>query len=963
MNFSKEGVKKRQKKLTSKNQRYSRRFFIDFFKIVFACVVLVVLILAGAGFGMIKGILDDSPDIESVDIKPKGFKTIIYDENGTEERELSTINSNRVFVGYEDIPDQMKNAVVAIEDERFWKHNGIDMKGIFRALSRDVISRNFSEGASTITQQLIKNSVFNVGMDEVTKLQKIERKVQEQFLAMDLEKKYSKEDILEAYLNTIYLGEGVNGVEAAANRYFDKSVKDLTLSEISVIAGIPKNPYLFNPIDYPEYNDNRRTDVLDKMLENGYITKKEYKEAINDNVYDRIQEVKKVSDENYEVNSFYEDAIMNALHDEFMELYDMSDEQAWNELYTGGYQIYSVQDKGMQEIVDRKINDPEYYPSSNEVALEYKLTLMDKDTEETYNYDNNTLVSYYQILNEDDDYDNIYDSEEDARSAANKYKEAMINKTKAIVLAEEFNTSIQPQASVSIIDQSTGYIKAIGGGRGEKKENLSFNRATDALRQPGSTFKVLASFLPYIDVEGGLGSVFDDAPYTYDESTGGGEVRNWYGSYYGPSNLRKAIAQSMNVIAVKAITEVTPKVAYDYLLKEGFTSLVEYDNGYSDIHQATALGGLTQGIKNIEITAAYAGIANMGTYTKPVYYSKVYDHDGECIIDNTNPADRSHKMCEATTAYQLIDGMKECVTTGTGTPARMQTGIQCAGKTGTTSNSYDYWFCGFTPYLTASVWNGYDYQKEEPDTALHKALWRDIMDEIAEKYGHSTEADWEVPSGLEKVSVCADTGLLPTETCNVLTDWFTEDHAPQKYCKGHLRSITLCKQSHLIATNACPEKETFTVKYGENGAKVLVGATFPYNQDVFSSTCPIHPEVVNGVTITTGCDPGGQISPTVTISSGTSTTIYVTPAPGYVIADVTVDGASIGPNPAVQLDNVTENHSVYAYFKPAEGQVQTATPEEQGGVQPDTEAPPAPQPEPDTEAPPAPEEGSGDQPG
>ena len=533
-----------------------------------------------------------------------------------------------------------------------------------------------------------------------------------------------------------------------------------------------------------------------------------------------------------------------------------------------------------------------------------------------------------------------------------------MEKTHAKFLAEDLSTSIQPQASVTVIDQATGYIKAVGGGRGEKTENLAFNRATDALRQPGSTFKVLAAFLPYIDVEGGLGSVFDDAPYTYDESTGGGEVRNWYGSYYGPSNLRKAIAQSMNIIAVKAITEVTPKVAFEYLLKEGFTSLVEYDNGYSDIQQATALGGLTQGISNVEITAAYAGIANMGKYTKPVYYSKVIDHDGNCVIDNTDPESRSHEMCEATTAYQLIDGMKECVTTGTGSPARMQTGVVCAGKTGTTSNSYDYWFCGFSPYLTASVWYGYDYQKEEPDTALHKTMWRDIMDEIAEKYGHSTEKDWEEPSGLQKVSVCSMTGLLPSDTCPVTTDWFTEDHAPTKYCKGHLTKITLCKQSHMKANNTCPEKEDYMVSYDSNGNKVLVGASFPYTQDIFNSSCPIHQEIANAVTVSSWADAGGQITPTQIISSGQGCTFYITPSPGFVIADVTVDDVSVGPVPEYTFSNVTGDHHIYAYFRAVEGQTQTATPEEQGGVQPDTEAPPAPD---TTEAPP--EEGGGDQPG
>lgn len=946
MNFSKEGVIKRQNKLISKTQRYHRRFFIDVFKLVLAVFVLIILICAGAGFGMMKGILDNSPDISSISIKPKGFKTVIYDQNGNERNTLSTVNSNRVYVYYDDIPDQIKNAFVSIEDERFWKHNGIDMRGIFRAFVKDVVARDFSEGASTITQQLIKNHVFNVGMDETTKLQTIERKVQEQYLAIDLEKEYTKEQILESYLNTIYLGQGVNGIEAAANRYFDKSVKDLTISEISVIAGITKNPYQYDPVVFPEDNDERRKTVLYKMHELGYITDKEYEQAKNDNVYERIQKVVKTNEENFEYNSFYTDALMNALCEDFVDLYDMSEAEAFDEIYTGGYSVYSVQDYGMQEIVDKVVNNPDYYPESESVALEYKLTLLDRDGETTYNYDTNTLLSYYRNLNEDYTYNNIYDSKEDARIAANNYKEAMINETHSTFMSEELKTSVQPQASFTVIDQSTGYIKAMSGGRGEKTENLGFNRATDALRQPGSTFKVLAAFLPYIDTEGGLGSCFVDQAYDYEN---GSPVRNWYGGYRGPSSLRDAIRDSMNIIAVQTITAVDPNIAYEYLLKEGFTTVVDKEIGadggiYSDIQQATALGGLTHGVTNLEITAAYAGIANMGTYIKPVYYSKVYDHDGNVVIDNTNPAGRSHQMCKKTTAYQLIDAMKDVVTSGTGTRALMTTGIKCAGKTGTTSDSYDLWFCGMTPYLTASVWFGYDSPVTE-STNEHKTMWRDIMDQIAEKYGHSTEADWEEPEGLTKATVCKMTGLLPADGCPTCTDYFDEKNIPEKRCKGHLTKLTICKESHMRATNTCPETEDYMVSYDANGNKVLVGCSFQYDQGIFSSTCPLHPEVENGIMVTSWADVGGTITPSQMISAGSSCTFYIKAQAGYEISDVTVDDVSVGTPTEYTFTNVDKEHHIYAYFKYVGGetndsQSQSVTPEDQAGKTPETtEAP------------------------
>ncbi len=920
MNFSKESVIKRQNNLKSKAQRVERRVFVDIFKIILSVFVLLILIMAGAGFGMMKGILDDSPDVSTISIKPKGFKTVIYDQEGNERNELSTINSDRIYVYYDDIPEQMVNAFVSIEDERFWKHNGIDVRGIFRALVKDVIARDFSEGASTITQQLIKNQVFNVGMDETTKIQKIERKVQEQYLAIELEKMYTKEQLVEYYLNTIYLGQGVNGVEAAAQRYFDKSCKDLKLSEMAAIAGITKNPYRFDPVVFPTYNNYRRTDVLDKMLELGYIDQKEYDTALNDDVYSRIQKIKKQNDEAFTYNSYYTDDLMRAFVADLMEIYDISEEEAYDDMYTGGYSIYSVQDYDIQKIVDEAINDPIYYPESESVALEYKLTLLDKDGITTYNYDTNTLLTYYRKLTENYLYNNIYPGVEDARAAADTYKEAMIDETGATFLNEDFKTFVQPQASFSVIDQKTGYVKAIGGGRGEKTENLGLDRATMAERQPGSTFKVLAGFLPYIDTEGGLGSGFDDKPYEYEN---GSPVNNWYGGYRGPSSLRDAIRDSMNIIAVQTITAVTPPVAFEYLMNMGFTTLVDKEIGsdgqvYSDVQQATALGGLTYGITNLEITAAYAAIANMGTYVKPVYYSKVYDHDGNLIIDNTDPKTHSHRVCKETTAYELIDAMKDVITSGTGTRAQMETGIKCAGKTGTTSNSYDLWFCGMTPYYTSSVWFGYDSQITI-NTNEHKAMWRDINDRIAELEGQDPEKDWAQPDGLVKASVCKMTGLLPGTGCPISTDWFDEDHVPKKTCKGHITKVVLCKESHCLATNTCPKTQEYDITYDDQGNMKLIGADFKYDQSVFTTKCPLHPEIEGGLKIETSAGKGGTISDSVVVEPGSSVTIYIVPKSGYQIKDVKVDGKSVGAVSEYKFKKVKEPHSISAKFERVDG--------------------------------------------
>ena len=936
MNFSKDNVKKKQKKLSARAQRLERGIFIFIFKIALVAFIFLVLVMAGAGFGMMKGILDDSPDISNISIKPKGFKTVIYDQDGNERNTLSTVNSNRVYIYYDDIPDQMVNAFVAIEDERFWTHNGIDMKGIFRAMYKDVIARNFNEGASTITQQLIKNQVFNVGMNETTKIQKIERKVQEQYLAMDLEKLYTKEQIMEAYLNTIYLGQGVNGVEAAANRYFNKTCDQLTISEMAVIAAITKNPYGYDPVVFPETNSHRREDVLDKMLELEFITEAEYNTAMNDNVYDRIQKVKETNDENFEYNSYYTDDLMRQLCKDFMEIYGYSEEEAYDEIYTGGYSVYSVQDYDIQAIVDEIINDPQYYPETSSVALNYKLTLLAPDGITTYNYDTNTLLTYYRKLTENSKYNNIYPSEDDARSAADTYKEAMLDETGATFLNEEFKTALQPQASISIIDQSTGYIKAIGGGRGEKTENLGFDRATNAMRQPGSTFKVLAAFLPYIDTEGSLASGFDDKPYNFANGT---PVRNWYGDYWGASNLRRAIEQSMNIIAVQTITAVTPAVAYDYLISEGFTTIIDKEIGsdgsvYSDIQQATALGGLTYGVTNLEITAAYAGIANMGMYVKPVYYDRVYDHDGNLVIDNREPSERSHRMCKATTAYQLIDAMKDVVTSGTGTRARLTSGVKCAGKTGTTSNSYDLWFCGMTPYYTGSVWFGYD-SNVTINTNNHKVMWRDIMDRIAELEGQSTETDWVQPEGLVKASVCKMTGLKPIAGCPISTDWCDKDHVPTKFCKGHMNTIMICPESHCKATNTCPNPVEYYISYDDNGNIQLVGADFAYDSSILTTTCPIHLESEDGLSITTWAGDGGSISDSVSnVQPGSSVTIYITPAAGYAIQDVTVDDVSVGAVGQYTFSDVSSAHTIYAYFYSTGAPAEPAADDGGGGGDP-----------------------------
>lgn len=943
MSYSKQGTKKKQQKLVSKASRNKRKVLISVFKIVLAAFILIIVALAGAGFGMMKGILDNAPDISTINIQPKGFKTTIYNEDGQEVDTLSTTNSNRIYVYYDEIPENMINAFVAIEDQRFWTHNGIDIQGIFRAFVRGIQNGgHFNQGASTITQQLIKNQVFEDYLKEDSFMESLERKIQEQYLAVELEKIYSKEEIVEYYLNTIYLGQGVNGVEAASERYFDKTVGELTVSEAAVIAGITQNPYKYDPVLHPDKNADRRLEVLDHMLDQEYITQNQYDAALADNVYDRIMEVKTVRDENASCNTYYTDALMQALAEDFMTLYGMTKQEAFMEIYTGGYSVYSVQDEAIQEICDSVINNPDYYPSSTSVALSYKLSLVDDNGERT-GYDTNNLLTYYRGETGNPKYNNIYPSEESARAAADAFKDAMLDKTGDSFESEEFEVRIQPQASFVVMDQKTGYIKAIVGGRGEKTRDLEFNRATDATRQPGSTFKVLAAFLPFIDTGGSLASPFDDAPYSFANGT---PVRNWYKTYRGYSTIREAIANSMNIIAVKTITEVTPEVAYEYLIKLGFTTLVDERIGsdgsvYSDIVQSTALGGLTDGVTNLEITAAYASIANGGVYTKPVYYSKVFDHDGNLVIDNTDPTKNQHEVMKPTTAWLLIQGMKDVVTSGTGTKARMTCGVKCAGKTGTTTSNYDLWFCGMTPYYTASIWLGYDSNVDLGSTTAHKQMWRDIMDQIAVMEGQDTSVDWERPDGISSITLCQITGMLPGAGCPTVTDYCAAGTGPSERCKGH-ETITICMDSHEIATNTCPNTQDFVISYDENDKKVLLDADFEYTDAIFSSSCHLHPEAAEEYTISSSAGEGGTISDSVKVPANSSVTFYITPLSGYSISDVIVDGVSQGAISSYTFTDVTANHTISAVFSGGGG---TTEP-------PSTEAPPATEAPPQTEAPP-----------
>ena len=632
MNYGKRGTSKKQKSMHSKTAKVGKKASVIFIKAFLICILALGIVGVCAGVGIVKGVIDNAPDIDNTTVIPRGYKSVMLDSKGNRMAELVTAGSNRVWVDIEKIPENVQWAFVDIEDERFYEHNGIDLRGILRA-GATMVASGFKEtqGASTITQQLLKNSVFDF-MSEDTFIEKVERKLQEQYLAIELEKIMTKQEILEAYLNTINLGQNTLGVQAAANRYFNKDVSDLTISEAATIAAITQNPSKYNPISHPEDNADRRELVLDAMLRNEHISQAEYNEAMEDNVYDRIQTTNE-STGTAAVYSYYVDATIEEVIKDLQEVKGYTSQQAYNLVYNGGLTIETAQDPEIQAIMDEETSDPENYPENIKYGLEYALTVVKPDGEQI-NYSKEMMERYFQE-NENAKFELLFDSEEDAMAHVEAYKEAIVEEGDTVY--ESIDITVQPQISMVIMDQATGYVKGIVGGRGEKTASLSLNRATDTNRQPGSTFKIVSTYAPALDSAGmTLASTQYDAPYFYKNGTGK-EVRNANRNYSGWTSYRDGIRNSINIVAVKTLTDITPEVGAAYVQNFGITTLQTQldENGNSDIGQAMALGGLTKGVKNVELTAAFATIANGGVYTKPVLYTRILDHDGNVLIDNT----------------------------------------------------------------------------------------------------------------------------------------------------------------------------------------------------------------------------------------------------------------------------------------------------------------------------------------
>ena len=707
MDFGRKNLKEKAEACGLVSENKKRKTGMRILRIVF-CVFLAVSVgTAGAAAGAYAGIIDSAPDISEINIMPQGNATFIYDDQGTLIRQLNSAGGNRISVSIEEIPENMQHAIVAIEDSRFYEHNGVDSLGMLRALAT-AFGTGFSrtEGASTITQQLLKNNVFTDWMQEST-VGSIVRKLQEQYLAVELEKyltaqgKDAKSVILENYLNTVNFGAGAYGVQTAARTYFGKDCRDLTLSECAVLAAIPQNPSRWNPKVNPEENAERRGTVLAYMLEQEWITEEEYQEALADHVYDRILENAEQETE-AEPYSYFIDELIVRVQRDLVEKAGYTEAQAANAVYSGGLRIYSTQDSHIQQILEEEFQDPENYPQGN-------------------------------------------------------------------------GSELQPQAAMTVIRQDSGQVKGIVGGLGEKTASLTLNRASDTARQPGSTFKILSTYGPALETGSiTLATKIQDEPYEYSDGT---PLHNSDGRYHGRVTVREAIENSYNVPAVKVLTDLTPQTGFNYLLRLGFTTLDQE----LDVIQPLALGGVTNGVSNLELTAAYAAIADGGIYREPTFYTRVTDREGNVILDGEHPEER--RVFKESTAFLLTSAMESVLEEGTGVPFQLED-MTAAGKTGTTTYYKDLVFAGFTPYYTAAIWAGFDENIELPEEyrSYHQTLWRNVMNRIHEDL---PDREFLQPSSVERVTICADSGLLAGSGCDRVTEYFETSTAPEKRCTQH----------------------------------------------------------------------------------------------------------------------------------------------------------------------------------
>lgn len=710
--------------------------------------ILLVVIAAGTFIVMQIG---DAPDISEIDATPDGYLSTILDSDGEVMNTLYVSESNRVYVDLVYIPKDLQEAFIAIEDARFYEHKGIDLKGIARAVVKGILEGGFSQGASTITQQLLKNNVFTDWMAEETFYDRLCRKIQEQYLAIRLEQDYSKDWILENYLNTINLGGGTRGVQVASQYYFGKSVSDLTLSESALIAGITKNPTAYNPLNNPEKSLERQKLVLNAMLEQEFISQEEYDQAVSEDVLAGL--ITENENRGIQIFSWFEDALLLEIVEDLMQQYHYTEEEAWDMVYTGGLTIYSTQDTNLQEMCERVTADQEWYTEGQEISL-------------------------------------------------------------------------------VMTDVSTGAVAAIIGGNEEKTASLTYNRAAEAIRQPGSAIKVIGEYAAALDTGMiTLGSVFDDAPYAYSDGT---EIHNAYSTYKGMTTVREAIVSSGNIAALKTYQLAGESKVFDYLLKFGISTLTQADK-----NEALSIGGTYNGVTNLELTAAYNAIANDGRYIQPYFYTKVADREGNIILEQEIVQEQ---VISKESAALLTSAMEDVLTSGTGRDAAVD-GLNLAGKSGTTNENRDLWFVGYSDMYTLGIWGGHDNNSIQEDTRYVKKIWSSVMQQAHEGETGVALAD---TAELLTERICTKCGNLAIEgLCDdtlqgdmTREEYFVPGTEPKTMCDCHTL-VTACQESGLKAGLFCPEESKEERVYLNSGSDGTADAAYVMPETLISE-CDVH---------------------------------------------------------------------------------------------------------------------------
>ena len=733
-------------------------------------VLLLLVVLAGvAGLGALigiaKGYVDTAPELDLAALDSQAQTSFIYDCNKNLLTEYKG-TENRIMVSIDAMPQLLRNAFVAVEDARFYTHSGVDLKRIIGAFVNN-LSSSGTQGGSTITQQLIKNTLLSSE-------QSYKRKIQEAYLAIQLENRYSKDQILESYLNTIYLGENYYGVQVAAEGYFGKSLGELTLRECAMLAGATNNPYYYNPRrnfyirkdgerDYAAITNNRTDYVLRCMYENEFITEQQYQAALNPDTATVLVSSPMEGDALYPHAHYVEYAVkevvgillqLNGLEDTSANRAQME-----HKFRTGGYKVQLALNPDIQQTVEDTLKNWSKYPSLRDPS--------DK---------------VFRSKNSDGTYSEI----------------------------------VQPQAACAVLDYRTGELKAIVGSRTEVTARKTLNRATDMKMPVGSSIKPIAVYAPALEMGNSPASIVYNMPLPiagWKDSKGNDSWPSNYGGggYVGPETLRTAMAKSHNTAAAQALlTMVGVDRSVDFLHRLGI------DDGHIDATPfGLSLG--SSGITPLQMTVAFGVLANSGVYQQPISVLGISDSNGNVVWDGHQHQERRRVFSDST-SYMIVDMLKSVVKSGTGGSASIS-GQTVGGKTGTNSDQKGVFFAGITGYYASALWIGHDNYKalssKSTGSGAAAPLWQAYMKKIHDGLPNQEILKGDADDyGLTRVTTCAVSGQLATDACRndslgygVVTDYWARGTEPTTYCQMHTAQ-TVCAESGMLASPYCPQQVT-----------------------------------------------------------------------------------------------------------------------------------------------------------